>query len=145
MQRPAGVTVLASLYFFAAGIVGLGGILLIFGRSFFAGLAPANAGPPSSPRELELAGLFFSAVALLDLICGIGFIRLQKWARFLAVVYHGAWAAFWALSLFALRLHPSLSSLVFRFAGLAIQVWILVYLFSSPVKQAFAGKAPETG
>jgi uncharacterized membrane protein (DUF2068 family) len=145
MQRPAGITILASLYFFTAGIVGLGSILLIFGRSFFSGIAGlADAGPPSSARDLALAGLFFLVVAFLDLICGIGFIKLKKWSRVLAIVFHVAWAVFWALSFFGLRMHPSLSSTVFRFSGLAIQVGILVYLFSSPVKRAFAGQKPET-
>lgn len=144
MQRPTGITILAALYFIGASLLTFFGFVLIVGKSFISGLrGPAEAGPPPTPRELVLVGLFCLGVALVDLICGIGFSKLKKWSRVLAIVFHGAWAVFWALSLFGLRLHPSLSSTVFRFAGLAIQVWILVYLSSAPVKQAFAGTAPE--
>jgi hypothetical protein len=138
MQRPAGVTILACLYFFAAGVLGLLSIVLVLGRSFFSGITgPADSGPPPSARELALVGLLCFAVALLNLVCGIGFIKLKKWSRVLAIVFHVAWTTFWALSLVGLRLHPNLLSMMFRFAALAIQVWILVYLLSSAVKKAF--------
>lgn len=133
MELPTGVTILAFLYFFVAGILGIGSILLIFGRTFFEGIA----GAPDSAWDLGFVGIFFLAVALLDSICGIGFIKLKKWSRVLAIGVHLAWAVLWALSLVGLRLHPSLFSLAFRLAAFAIQVWILVYLSRPEVKKAF--------
>lgn len=141
MERPAGVTILASLYFFVAGIIGFGSVLLIFGASFFSGMA----GPDESAKDLSRAGLFFLVVALLDLICGIGFIKLKKWSLVLAIVFHSAWAILWALSLVGLRLHPSLASGVFRLLAFVIQLWILAYLLRPKVKKAFGMTVPDVG
>jgi hypothetical protein len=38
-------------------------------------------------------------------------------------------------------LHANLSSVMFRLVGLAIQVWIVVYLFGPKVKEAFGTKS----
>jgi hypothetical protein len=142
MQRPTGVTVLAALYIFTAGILGLTSVVLIFGRTLLEGIkGPADVGPPPTAAELAQIGFVSLGVAVVNIICGIGFIKLKKWSRVLTIAFHIAWTVFWALSLVGLRLHPDLFSMVFRLAGLGIQVWILVYLFSSTVKQAFAGTA----
>lgn len=139
MQRPTGITILAFLYLFGAGVLGPSSIVLILGRKFFAGITgPGEAGPPPTAREVALIGFVCLGVAVVDLLCGIGFINLKKWSRVLAIAFHIAWAVFWALSLVGLRLHPNLFSMVFRLGGLGIQVWILVYLFNAQVKQAFA-------
>ena len=43
MQRPTGVTVLAALYIFTAGILGLTSVVLIFGRTLLEGIkGPAD-------------------------------------------------------------------------------------------------------
>ena len=145
MRRPIGVTILSFLYLFAAGVLGLSSIVLILGRTFFAGFSgPSDAGPPPTARELALIGFVCLGVAAVDLVCGIGFINLKKWSRVLAIAFHVAWAVFWALSLVGLRVHPNLFSIVFRLTGLGIQVWILVYLFGSQVKAAFAGRTAES-
>jgi hypothetical protein len=142
MERPAGVTVLVVLYLAAAGVLGLTSIVLIFGRPFFSGISgPASSGPPPSARDLALVGLLCFVVALLNVICGMGFINLKKWSRVLAIVFHSIWAVFWSFSLAGLRLRPSFSSLMFRLVLLAIQVWIVVYLFGPKVKQAFSEKS----
>jgi hypothetical protein len=142
MQRPPGITVLAVFYLSAAGILGLTSIVLIFGRSFLSGVSgPADSGPPPSARGLALMGLLCLLVALLNVLCGIGFINLKKWSRALAIVFHLAWAIFWALSIVGLRLHPSFPSLIFRIVLLAIQAWVVVYLFGPKVEQAFRAKS----
>lgn len=144
MQRPTGVTILAALYFWVAGILGIASVLLILGRSFFSGLGSSESTPQASARELMLFGFFCLAVALLDLVCGIGLIRLKKWARVMAIAVHVLWAILWALSLVGLRLHPSLFSLVFRLVTLAVQIWILMYLSRGNVKRAFETAAPKS-
>jgi hypothetical protein len=142
MERPTGVTVLVVLYLAAAGVLGLTSIVLIFGRSFFAGISgPEASGAPPTARDLALIGLLCLVVALLNVICAIGFIKLKKVSRVLAIVFHLAWAIFWALGLVGLRSHANLSSVMFRLVGLAIQVWIVVYLFGPKVKEAFGTKS----
>lgn len=142
MQRPAGLTVLAVCYLSAASILGLTSIVLIFGRSFLSGVSgPADSGPPPSARGLALMGLLCLLLALLNVICGIGFLKLKKWSPTLAIIFHLAWAIFWALSILGLRLHPSVPSLIFRIVLLAIQAWAVVYLFRPKVAQAFRAKS----
>jgi hypothetical protein len=138
MQRPPGITVLAVFYLSAAGILGLTSIVLIFGRSFLSGVSgPVDSGPPPSARGLALMGLLCLLLALLNVICAIGFMKLKKWSRALAIIFHFAWAIFWALSILGLRLHPSFPSLIFRIVLLAIQAWVVVYLLAPKVGQAF--------
>ena len=142
MQRPAGLTVLAVCYLSAAGVLGLTSIVLIFGRSFLSGVSgPADSGPPPSARGLALMGLLCLLIALLNVICGIGFLKLRNWSRALAILFHLAWAIFWALSILGLRLHPSFPSLTFRIVLLAIQAWVVVYLLAPKVEQAFTTKS----
>ena len=138
MRRPAGLTVLAVCYLSAAGVLGLTSIVLIFGRSSLSGVSgPADSGPPPSARGLALIGLLCLLIALLNVICAIGFLKLKKWSRAVAIIYHLGWAIFWALSILGLRLHPSFPSLLFRIVLLAIQAWVVVYLLAPKVEQAF--------
>ena len=138
MRRPAGLTVLAVCYLSAAGVLGLTSIVLIFRRSFLSGVSgPADSGPPPSARGLALMGLLCLLLALLNVICAIGFLKLKKWSRAVAIIFHFARAIFWALSILGLRLHPSFPSLLFRIVLLAIQAWVVVYLLAPKVEQAF--------
>jgi hypothetical protein len=120
MRRPTGVTILASFYIFSGGFLGILGLVLIFGRAIFSGLSgPADTGPALTAKGIALVGGVCLLVSLLNVICAIGFIKLVKWSRVLAMVFHLSWAIFWALSLVGLRSHPNVSSLMFRLVGLA--------------------------
>ena len=84
-----------------------------------------------------MVGGIFLVLAVLDLAIGIGFIKLQNWARILAIILIGIGVLFGLLSLVGLLAHPMISVLVFRLIFLTIEIWILVYLFKPHVKQAF--------
>ena len=138
MERPTGVTILAVLYFLGAAFLGLCGILFIVGGSMLTGLA--HSGGPASAL-FAMGGAFIGgillAVGVLDLAIGIGFIKLQNWARVLAIIFLGIGILFGIVGLFAMLAHLMVVVLVFRLIVLAIEVWILIYLFKPHVKQAF--------
>jgi hypothetical protein len=138
MERPTGVTILAVLYFIGAAFLGLCGILFIVGGSMLSGLAQSG-GPGSALFAMggAVVGGIFLVLALLDLAIGIGFIKLQNWARVLAIVLIGIGVLFGLLSLAGMLAHFMLFVLVFRLIFLAIEIWILLYLFKPHVKQAF--------
>ncbi|MGB8474676.1 MAG: hypothetical protein WCE61_11390 [Candidatus Acidiferrum sp.] len=138
MERPTGVTILAVLYFLGAVCVVLLGILSIVGGSLLSGLA--HAGGPASAL-FAMGGVVIGAILLvlgvLDLAIGIGFIKLQNWARVVAIILTGIAVLFGLLGLVTLLAHFMMITLVFRLIILAIEIWILVYLFKPHVKQAF--------
>jgi hypothetical protein len=138
MERPTGVTILAVLYFLGTAFLGICGLLFIVGGSMLSGLA-RNGGPGSALFAMGGAfiGAIFLVLALLELAIGIGFIKLQNWARIVAIVFTGIAVLFGALGMFSLLLHVMVFAMMFRLILLAVQVWILVYLFKPHVKQAF--------
>ena len=138
MERPTGVTILAVLYFIGTAFLGLCGILFIVGGSMLSGLAQSG-GPGSAILAAggALVGAIFLVLALLELAIGIGFIKLQNWARVVAIVFTGIAVLFGVLGMFSLLAHVMVFALMIRFIVLALQIWILVYLFKPHVKQAF--------
>lgn len=139
MERPTGVTILAVLYFLGAAFLGLCGILFIVGGSLLSGLAHAGSGPASALFAMggAVIGAIMLAIGVLDLVIGIGFIKLQNWARVLAIIFLGIGILFGILGVFTMLAHLMMVVLVFRLIVLAIEVWILIYLFKPHVKQAF--------
>jgi hypothetical protein len=138
MERPTGVTILAVLYFIGTAFLGLCGILFIVGGSMLSGLAQSG-GPGSAILAAggAVVGAIFLVLALLELAIGIGFIKLQNWARVVAIVFTGIAVLFGVLGMFSLLAHVMVFALMIRFIVLALQIWILVYLFKPHVKQAF--------
>ena len=138
MERPTGVTILAVLYFLGAAFLGICGLLFMVGGSMLSGLAQSG-GPGSALFAAggAVVGGFFLVLALLELALGIGFIKLQNWARVVAIVLTGIAVLFGALGMFSMLAHVMVFALTTRLITLAIQIWILVYLFKPHVKQAF--------
>ena len=138
MERPTGVTILAVLYFIGTAFLGLCGILFIVGGSMLSGLAQSG-GPGSAILAAggAVVGAIFLVLALLELAIGIGFIKLPNWARVVAIVFTGIAVLFGVLGMFSLLAHVMVFALMIRFIVLALQIWILVYLFKPHVKQAF--------
>ncbi|HXJ05718.1 MAG TPA: hypothetical protein VNH65_11495 [Candidatus Acidoferrum sp.] len=138
MERPTGVTILAVLYFIGAAFLGLCGILFIVGGSMLSGLAHGG-GPGSALFAMggAVVGGMFLVIAVLDLAIGIGFIKLQNWARIVAIILIGIGVLFGLIGLLSMFVHLMIFALVFRVIFLAIEIWILVYLFKPHVKQAF--------
>ncbi len=138
MERPIGVTILAVLYFIGTACLGLLGLLCIVGGSVLSGMARSGgAGSALFAMGGVFVGAIFLVLALLYLALGIGFIKLQNWARVVAIVLIGIGVLFGVLGLFTLLAHLMVFVLVFRLMVLALQVWILVYLFKPEVKEAF--------
>ena len=138
MERPAGVTILAVL-----ALLGAAG-LLIAGMVFFAGgtvLSHALAAGPGASMLLGFGGAVVGGVlvvlAILYIAMAMGLLKLQNWARVLLIILVG------------LSLLSAGGGLVFSFAHIfplllfrhivtvAIDIWIVVYLFKPHVKQAF--------
>jgi hypothetical protein len=138
MERPTGVTILAVLYFIGTAFLGICGLLFIVGGTMLSGLAQSG-GPGSALFAAggAVIGSVFLVLALLELALGIGFIKLQNWARVVAIVLTGIAVLFGILGMFSLLAHVMVAALVTRVITLAIQIWILVYLFKPHVKQAF--------
>jgi hypothetical protein len=126
------------LYFIGTAFLGLCGILFIVGGSMLSGLAQSG-GPGSAILAAggAVVGAIFLVLALLELAIGIGFIKLQNWARVVAIVFTGIAVLFGVLGMFSLLAHVMVFALMIRFIVLALQIWILVYLFKPHVKQAF--------
>lgn len=138
MERPTGVTILAVLYIIGAAFLGLCGVLFIVGGSLLSGLA-RSGGPASAIFAMggAVVAAFFFVLALVDLVLGIGFLKLQNWARIVAIVLIGIGVLFGLVGLMSMMLHMMIFGLVYRVLALAIQIWILAYLFKPHVKQAF--------
>lgn len=142
MERPTGVTILAVLSFIGAALWGLCGLLFIVAGSMVSALA-RSGGPGSAIFAAggAVAGAVFLLFAILYIALGIGFIKLQNWARVLAIVLIAIGALFGVVGLFGMMMHFAIFALFFRALVLAIQIWILVYLFKPHVKQAFGATA----
>jgi hypothetical protein len=138
MERPTGVTILAVLYFIGTAFFGICGLLFIVGGSMLSGLAQSG-GPGSAIFAAggAVVGGVFLVLALLELAIGIGFIKLQNWARVVAIVFTGIAVLFGVLGMLSLLAHVVVFALMIRLITLAIQIWIMVYLFKPHVKQAF--------
>jgi len=138
MERPTGVTILAALYFIGTAFFGICGLLFIVGGSMLSGLAQSG-GPGSAIFAAggAVVGGVFLVLALLELAIGIGFIKLQNWARVVAIVFTGIAVLFGVLGMLSLLAHVVVFALMIRLITLAIQIWIMVYLFKPHVKQAF--------
>lgn len=142
MERPVGVTILAVLYFIGAAFAALGGIIFILGGSMLSGILGRSSSPAAAGTSLlalggAVIGVICLVVAALDFALGYGFIKLQNWARILAIVFTGISVVFGLVGLVSILTHLAMFQMVFQVFILAIEIWILVYLFKPHVKQAF--------
>jgi hypothetical protein len=138
MERPTGVTILAVLYFLGAAFLGLLGLGFVVGGSALAGLAKSG-GPGASLFAAggAIIGAFFLVLALVDAALGVGFIKLQNWARVVAIVFTGIGLLFGLLGLLSVTMHMMVFQMAFQVMVLALEAWIVFYLFKPEVKQAF--------
>jgi hypothetical protein len=138
MERPTGVTILAVLYFLGAAVLGLVGLGFIVGGSALAAMAKSG-GPGAAIFAAggAIVGLFFLVIAAVDLALGIGFIKLQNWARVIAIVFTAIGLLFGLFGLLNVVMHMMVFQMVFQLLVLGLEVWIVTYLFKPEVKQAF--------
>lgn len=139
---PTGVTLSALFQFFRGALVALFAV----GIFLVGGLASRLAALASEGSTIQrvLGGLgHFVGVALLiyaavQIICGIGLLLLQNWARILTIVFSALGVLF--LLLRALQLRP-FSTL---FAILNITIAVFIYLLLPETKTYFLNKNPLT-
>jgi hypothetical protein len=139
MQRPTGVTILAVLAFIAGGFLILMALLSLLGGALVSSLGSSRMGMLAGVGAAVVA-IFLLIFALVEVVIGVGLLKLQNWARIVTIVLVG------------LSLLGSLGSILSPFAHIhvffflflirrlvfaAIDVWILWYLFQPNVKQAF--------
>jgi hypothetical protein len=145
MNRPTGVTVIAILYFIGAAFCILGGLGMILGGSFIAGIISQSQASGSGAGAGIMAGLgaalgigFLIGAAIAALL-GWGLMKLKEWARITAIVFAGLGIFFGVLGFFGALLHFAIVLLFWVVVRLAINGCILWYLLKPEVKVAFQG------
>ncbi|HZI58863.1 MAG TPA: hypothetical protein VFF39_18920, partial [Verrucomicrobiae bacterium] len=90
MARPGGVTVIAVLCFLGGGLLLLGGIGMMAGGGILAGLM--NQQGQANPMAGIIAsvgaalGVFCLIFAVIEILLGVGLLKLKEWARITTVV-----------------------------------------------------------
>lgn len=136
MQRPNGVKFIATMFLLAAAYLLVVGIIMLLrpgAMSLVAGDFLLGG--------LELAGPYmFLLVGAVSAAIGAGLLRLNNWARRIAIIIAG---------LGVILLIPSVSSSVVGFQmgrlawgalGVILRVMIVFYLCQEPVAEAFRNK-----
>jgi hypothetical protein len=133
-ERPSGVTILAVLFLIAGTYYALGA--LIAPLRIFRPLAVILLNPYAAIFAfLALAISFVQGVLLIAI--GIGFLKLQNWARILLIVFIGLALLMAARTLVISGAHWIVSSPGPVLIVWSIAVGVLVYLLRPHVKQAF--------
>lgn len=138
MERPSGVTILSILSFLAAALTILGACAMFLMGA--AGIAAASGGRALGGPLAALgafAGVALLILAVIYAVNGVGLWKLLGWARLLTIVLVAIGVIFGVMGLFRAfaPLHAGL--VVWQLIWLAIDVWILSYMFKPHVKQAF--------
>jgi hypothetical protein len=137
MERPTGVTILAVLAFVATAGLVFAGLAVLLGGAMVANMAVRPGMGMMAGTLGAILGVVFLGFAILYVAVGIGFVKLQNWARVLTIVLCGLGVLFNGLSILAALLHFAPLLVVGRAIGLGINLWIVLYLLKPHVKQAF--------
>ena len=136
VERPAGVTAVAAVFLLA------GGYLVIVGLTMLAspGLVSMAAGAELL-GGLELAGPYmFLLVGALGAVIALGLWRLNRWARWLAILAAVIGVVMLLPDVSSAMLDFRMGKLVWAGLGTIIRVMIVWYLFQEPVGEAFTAK-----
>ena len=143
MVRPTGVTVIAILDFIGAAFSVLGGIGMMAGGGMLATLmnqqGQANGMSGLAASLGAVMGVFLLVIAAVEIILGVGLLKLKEWARMVTVILTAIFAALGLLGLLGSFVHFNLVAVLFKVCVLAIQILIIVYLMKPEVKAAFQG------
>lgn len=138
MQRPTGVTILAVLAFCGAGLLVIFALISLLGGAVVSTLASSRMGSIAG-MGVAVLGIFLLFFAVVDLVIGVGLLKLKNWARIVTVII----CVLALLSTVLSILNPFHVHVFFffflirRLVFAAIYAWILWYLFQPHVKQAF--------
>jgi hypothetical protein len=144
MNKPAGVIVIAILYFLGAGLLLLAGIGFVVGGGAIATMmsqqSQAGGGLATLMGALGAGlGIFFLVWAAIEVLVGIGLLKLKNWARIVAIVFAAIGACFQVFGLLGSLAHFNPVSFVVSLIILGIQALIIWYLLKPEVKAAFQG------
>lgn len=89
MERPTGVTILAVLALIGAGLSVVAALLVLLGGAMVANMASRPGLGMMAGVGGVIIGVFLLGVAALYAVAGVGFLKLQNWARILVVVLCG--------------------------------------------------------
>lgn len=138
MQRPTGVTILSVLSFVGAAFALLAACgMFLLGA---AGIAAAAGGRGVGGPLLALgafAGVGMLILGVIYIVNGVGLWKLQGWSRVLTIVLLVIGIVFELLGIVRALPLMRVGLIVWELILIAIDVWILTYLFKPHVKQAF--------
>ena len=139
MERPTGVTILAVLGFILAGLMLLAAcIMFAVGAAGIAGMTRGGTVGGGMLATLgAFAGVFCLVFAVLYILSAVGLLKLRGWGRLLTIVLVAISLLFGIRGVVMGVAHGFGSPVVSQIIVIAIDAWILVYLFKPNVKQAF--------
>lgn len=144
MARPTGVTILAVLSFLAAGLylLAAAGMFLMGSSAGLAAMAGrgGNMGGPLAAMG-AFAGIACLILAALCLVNGIGLLKLRGWARLLTILLTLLAIVFEVMGIVRALPGMHVTIIVWELILIAIDAWILMYLFKPHVKAAFGEPA----
>ena len=140
MERPAGVTIIAVLGLILAGVLALWGVMICLGGTMLSHMAYTRWGMVAGMGAVTVGAVLLGLAAAYA-VASIGLLQLQNWARVLAILLTCVPLLFALLGLGDAAMHLRMmfffGMFVRRVVVIAIDVWILVYLFQPQVRKAF--------
>jgi hypothetical protein len=142
MERPTGVTILAVLGFLLAAVSLLAACaMFLMGAAGLAGLAGGRGiGGPLAALG-AFAGVACLIFAALYVISSVGLLKLRGWGRLLTIVLVALSIVFGITGLFRAMAPMHAGMIIWELIILAVEVWIIAYLFKPHVKAAFGQTA----
>jgi hypothetical protein len=137
MERPAGVTILAVLGFIGAGMLVLAALGMLLGGAILANMATRPGLAMIGSVGGVVVAVVFLGIAALYLVIALGFLKLQNWARVLTIVLCGLGVLFNGLGVLNALIHFRVFIVVWQVIVVGIDLWVMMYLLKSHVKQAF--------
>jgi hypothetical protein len=137
MDRPTGVTIIAALAFVGAAGAAVVAVFLFAGGTMLGGLS----GTPGSSVLAgwgAMAGAVFLILAAVVVAIGLGLLNLQNWARVATVVFMLFFSINAIRGMFWPPAEAQGAHLIAALEGIAVDVWIIWYLFRPHVSTAFA-------
>lgn len=143
MARPTGVTILAVLSFVGAALTLLAALgMFVMGSAGIAAMA-GHGGTMGGPLAVlgAFAGVAFLILAVLYVANGVGLLKLQGWARWLTIILAALGVVFGVIGIVRGLAPLMMGLIVWHLILIAIDGWVLMYLFKPHVKQAFGERA----
>lgn len=138
MQRPTGVSILAVLSFIGAAFALLAacGMFLLGAAGIAAAAGGRGLGGPLAALG-AFAGVAMLILAVIYVVNGVGLWKLQGWGRLLTIVLLVIGIIFEVLGIVRALPLMRVGFIIWELILIAIDVWILTYMFKPHVKQAF--------